>query len=325
MSAAHVRNDIHAPSAIIVEDYHFVALEHVKIESMHDVYIVMENRRRLDAHKLAHPGARFSRHEHGGVCHICGNGNCIYTAVFYHPKTNEYIRTGLDCAEKLDMADERAFKAFRDGIDDARRLQKGKNKAKAVLADAGLTRAWEIYTLDTDGLRALGAVRTITSDGQSHDVRTEELGKLADIVDRLVKWGSLSEKQLNFVGLLVKRIDNKVAYEAEQAARKAAEQANAADCPKGKVKISGEILSTKVVDGYYGLQTKMLVREDLGFKVWGSLPAAIGSAKKGDRVTFTATVKPSDDDSKFGFFSRPTKASVTSTAAEPVTETAVAE
>ena len=320
MTAPLVRNDIHRPSVIEPLDYEYVGIEYDRVDDVIGGCMMLnEERKNIRAH-MARTGGKYSNHEHGGNCHICGAG-CIYTALFYHPVTNTYIRTGFDCADKMHMGDTVRFRAFRAAIMDARELTKGINKAKAVLADAGLTRAWEIYKLDTDSLRALGAVRTITSDGQPHDVRTEELGKLTDIVERLVKWGSLSEKQLNFVGLLVKRIDNKVAYEAEQAAKKAAERAFAADCPTGKVVISGEILSTKVVDGYYGSQTKMLVREDLGFKVWGTVPAAIGSAKKGDKVTFTATVKPSDDDSKFGFFSRPTKASVVSVAAE----TAVAE
>jgi hypothetical protein len=92
----------------------------------------------------------------------------------------------------------------------------------------------------------------------------------------------------------------------------------------------------------------MLVKDDRGFKVWGSIPSCLQlfdievseeieadhverirnnghdvkhvdgkwilttqqqrSLDKGDRVRFTATVTPSNDDAKFGFYKRPTKA-----------------
>lgn len=93
----------------------------------------------------------------------------------------------------------------------------------------------------------------------------------------------------------------------------------------------------------------MLVKDDRGFKVWGSVPGNLQlfdsqeieqltddddldhlrhigwtiirdlvnglhivkeiqrSIKKGDRVAFNATLSRSDDDSKFGFYKRPTK------------------
>jgi hypothetical protein len=54
----------------------------------------------------------------------------------------------------------------------------------------------------------------------------------------------------------------------------------------------------------------MLVKHKDGWKAWGSLPAALSEAKRGDVVSFEAKIKPSDDDAKFGFFARPTKAKV---------------
>jgi hypothetical protein len=52
----------------------------------------------------------------------------------------------------------------------------------------------------------------------------------------------------------------------------------------------------------------MTVRDDRGFLVWGSVPAALGGIEQGDRVQFNATVTKSDRDETFGFFKRPTKA-----------------
>lgn len=53
----------------------------------------------------------------------------------------------------------------------------------------------------------------------------------------------------------------------------------------------------------------MLVQDDRGFKVWGSVPSSISEAGTGDRVTFSATIEASDKED-FGFFKRPTKAQI---------------
>ena len=97
---------------------------------------------------------------------------------------------------------------------------------------------------------------------------------------------------------------------AAAAAQRAAEQAEldaAEPCPTGRVEITGEILTIKLQEGYYGDTWKMLVKDDRGFKVWGSIPSSL-HASRGVRVSFMAAVEPSADDDKFGFFKRPTKA-----------------
>ena len=75
--------------------------------------------------------------------------------------------------------------------------------------------------------------------------------------------------------------------------------------------MTGEILSVKEVDSPYGWTTKVRVRTDYGATLWGTLPASLdrqSGSPVGKRVAFTATVKQSDGDETFGFFSRPTKA-----------------
>lgn len=97
---------------------------------------------------------------------------------------------------------------------------------------------------------------------------------------------------------------------AAAAAQRAAEQAKldaAEPCPTGRIAITGQILGIKLQEGYYGNTWKMLVEDDRGFKVWGTIPSNL-NVGRGDRVTFTAAIEPSKDDDKFGFFKRPTKA-----------------
>ena len=96
------------------------------------------------------------------------------------------------------------------------------------------------------------------------------------------------------------------AANAEEAKRQAEIDA-AEPCPIGRVAITGEVLSTKWQDSAYGGALKMLVKDDRGFKVWGSVPNSM-DPNRGDRITFMAGIEPSQDDEKFGFFKRPTKA-----------------
>ena len=89
-----------------------------------------------------------------------------------------------------------------------------------------------------------------------------------------------------------------------------AERESAANCPEGRVDIVGEIVSVKMKESMYGSVLKMLVVDDTGFKVWGTVPSSIEGCLRGDTISFSAQVTPSDDDAKFGFFKRPTKASI---------------
>ncbi len=96
------------------------------------------------------------------------------------------------------------------------------------------------------------------------------------------------------------------AHQAE-VARRAAVAASAEACPVGRVEVTGTVLSTKWVENQYGSTLKMLVEDRRGFKVFGSVPSALDNVR-GRSVSFTAALEPSQDDEKFGFFKRPTKA-----------------
>lgn len=104
------------------------------------------------------------------------------------------------------------------------------------------------------------------------------------------------------------------ARQAEREAREAAERAASADVPEGRHVVTGTIVRIRAENNpfaYNQTVTKMLVRDDTGFKVWGTLPDALWGAEVGEHITFTASLTPSNDDTKFGFFKRPTKASTT--------------
>jgi hypothetical protein len=112
---------------------------------------------------------------------------------------------------------------------------------------------------------------------------------------------------------------------AAQRAAEEARRANAESIPVGKVEVEGVVVSTRLVESDFGRTLKMKVVSDAGWSVWGSVPKALlGSwewvdgdpvttnapVEIGDRVRFTATIEPSEDDRLFGYFKRPTKAEI---------------
>jgi hypothetical protein len=325
------RKDIHRPSAIEPEDYQFVAFDYLP-SSPGDIGAAMflaEERKAKRAH-MERTGGKYSGHEHGGLCHVCGSVNAIYSASFYHEKSNSYIMTGLDCAEKLQCE---GIEAFRKKVRAAKEANAGKRKAAAILGEAGLGKAWELYEVDVAYRKEFAALNKAwqeanpepeyrSSDGgygietvgapKFKEYSREEVTAL-DIVSRLIKWGNISEKAQNYLGVLLDKIERAPEIAAEKAAAKALENANNKPVPvvEGRVTVTGEVLSLKEQESMYGIVTKMLVKNADGWKVWGTVPAAImGEVERGSVVEFAAKVQKSDKDEFFGFFSRPSKAKV---------------
>lgn len=117
--------------------------------------------------------------------------------------------------------------------------------------------------------------------------RVSDLSRYAAILD---EYGTLSEKMTEA---------------AKAAIARQAAQINE-PVPSGLREVTGVIKAGKVTRGRYGATIKMLI--DCGpYRLWGTLPRALENCEIGDRVTFKATLTPSED-LGFGFFSRPTKA-----------------
>jgi len=284
-----MRTDIHSPSKIIPADYVWVAFEHLPGQS--DPYLceyAQSERDRIRDH-MVRTGGTYSQHEHGGNCMVCGSPNAIYTVLFYHAKTNSYVRMGQDCAQKCEMAfSSGQFDAFHTAIRADLDLRAGKRKAEAYLASLDLARAWTIYV-----------------NGGS----TSNEATISDIVTKLIKYGTISDPQIKFVQALIDRIDNAATIAAQrQAERDAASPIPAVD---GRMDIEGTVVSIKPPDEYAQYpQVKIVVKSDSGWVVWGSLPKSISDCERGDKVRFSAVVRVSDSDPKFGFYSRPTKANI---------------
>lgn len=255
------RTDAHRPSAIVPAEYEYVTHRYFGPDAMD----VNPHGARLVREHMDRTGGKYSGHEHGGSCHICG-AHALYTAVFYHGKTNSYIITGLDCADKMDM-DCGDGEAFRKSVRSAIEALAGKRKAAAVLDAAGLSKAWEVYT------------------GPYSD-RFEET-TITDIVGKLVKYGSVSDKQMAFVGSLLAKINSRAAIAAARAAE------NAASTHVGAVGERREFTATvKAIPSFesqFGTMYINIMADAAGNVIVykGNKPLA----EKGQQIKFVATVK----------------------------------
>lgn len=136
---------------------------------------------------------------------------------------------------------------------------------------------------------------------QAIDRDNETWAFLRDLAERVQFGWTLSEAQEQGVR---KALETRKAQEQNRAE----EKENAVAVPEGRLQVEGEILTIKEQESQYGITVKMLVRDDRGFKVWGTLPLSLGDVDKGSRVRFVARLQRSEKDETFGFFSRPTKA-----------------
>ena len=173
----------------------------------------------------------------------------------------------------------------------------GKRKARAALEEAGMGEAWAIFESRKK------------ANGLSSD---EELIVAGHHFQAGALWLDLGQSRWPSSAGCWK----KIAKAPEIAAaglreRRWKRQTRKSPVPvvEGRVLVKGEVLTIKTQEGFYGVQTKMLVKCEAGFKLWGSCPSSIiDQVERGSVVEFNASVKPSDDDKSFGFFSRPSKA-----------------
>jgi hypothetical protein len=228
-------------------------------------------------------------------CDHCG-ARIRYVTIYRH-KSGEHIAVGDTCAaERFGCADRREFdvKRLREAAKDARERAKLMGRAAEFLAEnAPEMEQWMLTP-------AANAVHSI----------------FADMSRKLVKYGSLSDRQLDFARKLLReymeRERNGGRTDAE--IKRDEERAAAPDVPEGRYELTGEVVSVKEHDNGFATTWKMVVKDDRGFAVWMTIPDSV-DVERGTRISVTATITRSDRDAKFGFGKRPAKARVLNAAA----------
>ncbi len=178
-------------------------------------------------------------------------------------------------------------------VSSARATARAHAKARAEHANTmrALAARRATFELAHPGLRdQLTEAHLSVRDGNPLRVR------IGQLLDRLEEYaGTLEEEEVTEAIELLDQLGK--------------ETAASRPVPTGRTIIRGEILATKTIDTKWGVTVKILI-QGVGWRVWGSRPSEISTARRGDVVELTATISASDDDPSFGFYSRPSKAHV---------------
>jgi len=231
-------------------------------------------------------------------CGHCGNCNVRYIVAVEHMPTKTNVVFGSDCVTKLNFANRDELKA-------------AQVRARAEQGNARMATYQKRCTfLEANPILA-GVLTTIDNPVHAKN------GFAHDVVSKLNQYGNLSERQV--ISLLAS-LARDIEWAATAAARAEAEvqrKATALPAPSGRVAVTGTVVMTKIYEGGFGEQLKMLVLLDTGAKVFCSVPSDLNTAEtgelKGKRIEFTATFTPKSDDNLFAFGKRPTKARVLTT------------
>lgn len=298
---ARKRTDVHRPTALVTEDYEFFACGYYGDhgEPGFSPMVTPMGQELLDQ------GWRFDD-VNGGNCDHCG-AHIKYYAIMKHLPSHRLIKIGEIC---LGNRFERSTAEFQR----LRKEAKLDRERQRVIAAAAEWREEheEIYQFLYDQI----------------EEKNNQNDFLNSVWSALKKYGSLTERQ-------TAAVEKFIARQAEWERKREEEKANEPEptpVVEGNGEITGRIVSMKWQDSAYGGSMKMLVADDRGFRVWGTVPKAImadvehmyrenNEAKTYNdvlrhtavRVNFKAAVKKSDRDDCFGFFSRPTSASVLTT------------
>lgn len=296
-----LRTDIHRPSAPEFDPANYI------LRGVFD--FKTESKRERKAHvelvaALKAQGFKFA--EHRGQAHQCGHcGAHLRYAALLSYLGSELIYVGEDCLDNRFQGTKAEFDALRKAAAEQAKATRARDDFNAFLvAHPELIPATYLANV----------ARPLIEDGLYAPNINWAANVIEDVLAKLQRYGSLSDKQIAFVAKLLAEVEEKVAARVERDAAPVVEVEETRElAPSGRVQITGEVVHFKTETRTYGWNettvTKILVVEDRGFKVWVTLPASVNGAAKHDRITFTATLEPSNDDKYFAFASRPVKAS----------------
>ena len=260
-------------------------------------------------------GHSFAGAPHGhGQCSHCG-AYLRYAALMLHTPSGTLLYVGETCLDhRFDGMTKAEFARLRANAS-AIRERRSLRERFAELCEQHPVLAYASYAQNigdagaTDGVDGAGSFLWVTRTG-------DKLATMEDIADRARQYGETSVKQIAYLERIMGWLDEAEQRRAAREAQRAATLATGVTLPtEGRQVVTGEIVSISIKDNDYGVRIVMTVRDDRGFRVWGTLPSSLdpghGSLDnlRGKRVTFTAAIKASDSDPLFGWFSRPTKAS----------------
>lgn len=224
-----------------------------------------------------------------GQCSVCG-ARFVYGDAWQHTPTGALLHVGHDCADKYQLLMDRSAWELENG--------RVRQAAASALIKARNAEERAAFLAANPGLEAAFALAAEL--GAKPGTKSSGLAILLDLEARLRQWRSLSEKQVTLALKL-----------ADELRRPRAEEAHV-PAPEGRLEVEGRIVSVKSYESDFGTSWKMTVKVETpagSWLAWGTVPAAIDEARKGDVVRFTATLKQGRD-AHFALFKRPSKAAI---------------
>lgn len=306
------RSDVHSPKNLVTENYQYVTSMDLDERPPMKVMMVggsllfvadpeataiwLEERRKLFA-LFADSPEHVNQDSH--QCDHCG-AHFRYCAILKYKPTGGHLIVGETC---LDNRFGRATEDF----------QAMRKEAQLVRETHRIVQARIKFAEDYPDLAFL-ASGEIPEDLVWNNY-------IVDLSQKLHQYGELSERQI----AAARRTVAKAAESHQKYLDREAGKATEVEIPvvTGRVQITGVVVSVREPDEYAMFpQWKMLVKDDRGFKVWGSIPQSLTQFVDKDgmerfigyralvdqRVAFSASVEKSEKDQNFGFYKRPTKA-----------------
>lgn len=268
------RTDPHRPGAIIPVDYTFEVSFWWGSADCPDGYGLE------DLAKLVERHPRFRDAEEArGRCDVCGARYTHGGAFVYRP-TGQTVLVGGDCARKYNMLVN--YAAF-----DATKEMAKRATAAALTARRNRERREAFLSANPGVSESLACGHHITND----------------LSDKLTKYGSLSDAQVNLA--------HKLHSEAWCPARPSEINVPA---PEGRQTVRGVVVSCKSHESQFGTTLKMTVKVKTAagtWLCWGTVPATVqgmdryNESIKGRTIEFTATLQRGRD-AHFALFKRPT-------------------
>jgi hypothetical protein len=275
------RTDVHRPAALVTEDYEYFASGYYGTFG-EPGYSPMNTPK---GHELLNDGWTFDSTS-GGGCDHCG-ARLKYYALMLHAPSHKIVRVGETClANRFERAtaDFHSLRKQAQLDRQQQRIRKARAAWFAINEDRFVAFEWARHMVEVEGAYGYEGMR-------------------GNFVSKVNRDGMTSDK---FVSAIMRDMVRTERREEERTA----EAAKASPVVEGKGTVTGEVVSVKWQENDFGGRMVMTVRDDRGFVVWGTVPAAIDDVERGDRVRFDTTVTTSDRDETFGFFKRPRSAAI---------------
>lgn len=217
--------------------------------------------------------------DRAGSCSSCG-ASYSYGAVWCHAMTGEHIHLGHECSDNVGLlADWSGVLRYQKGEAEKRKRERALAKSAALAAKKADDR--EVWLLGQPGLK-----EAFELTGESWEART-----LADMRDKLTKYGSLSDKQVAFALSLAKKLTDETGDNTSKPA------------PTGRVEVTGEVTGIKEFDWGFGMTVTVGGLFDSRWKFWCAVPKNLytharrsvrgfNDGLKGREVTGKVTLTP---------------------------------